>query len=76
MKKKVDHGHGKYITTQEFNKLMADNSPARLAQTKLATKTDMDDFVKETDSDNKLKNINKKVTSDKTKYIDTMWKNM
>ena len=55
---------------------MADNSPARLAQTKLATKTDMDDFVKETDFDTKLKDINKKVTSNKTKYIDTMWKNM
>ena len=74
MKKKVDHGHGKYITTQEFNKLMADNSPARLAQTKLATKTDMDDFVKETDSDNKLKNINKKVTSNKTRHVEVKTK--
>ena len=76
MKKKLDYGHGKYITTQELNKLIANNSPARLAQTKLATKTDMDDFVKETDFDNKLKNINKKITSNKTKYIDKMWKNM
>ena len=31
-KKITDHDHDKYITTQEFNKLTADNFDARLAQ--------------------------------------------
>ena len=46
---------------------MADNFAARLAQAKLVTKADNSQFVKETDFDNKLKNINKKFTSSKTK---------
>ena len=52
---------------QEFYGLMADNFAARLAQAKLVTKADNSHFVKETDFDNKLKNINKKFTSSKTK---------
>ena len=35
----------KYITTQELNKLTADNFTERLAQAKLATKADIADFV-------------------------------
>ena len=35
----------------------------------LATKDDIADFVKETDFYNKLKNLNKKVTSKKTKHL-------
>ena len=66
-KKTLDHGHGKYITKQEFNNMMADNFAARLAQAK--TKDDIADFVKQTDFDNKLKSINKKVTSNKTKHV-------
>ena len=66
-KKKLDHGRDKYITTQEFNKLTADNLSARLAQANLATKAGIANFVKETDFDNKLINLNKKVTSNKTK---------
>ena len=34
-----------YLTSQEFNKLTAENFSARLAQAKLATKADFDDFV-------------------------------
>ena len=35
LKKKVlDHDHGKYITTEELNKLMVDNFAAKLAQAK------------------------------------------
>ena len=37
-KKILDHDHSKYITTQEFKKLMADNFAARLAQAKLGLK--------------------------------------
>ena len=68
-KKTLDHGHGKYITTQEFNNLTAYNFTVRFAQAKLAAKDDIADFVKEKDFDNKLKSINKKVTSNKTKHV-------
>ena len=45
-KKIPDHDHGKYIATQEFNKLTAENLAARLAQAKLAGKVDITYFVK------------------------------
>ena len=32
--------HAKYITTQEFNKLIAEKAAARLKQANLVTKTD------------------------------------
>ena len=41
-KKLTDHKHGKYITTEEFNKLTAENVSARLLQANLKTKTDFD----------------------------------
>ena len=41
--KKTDHG--KYITTQEVNKLTAKNFAARLKEENIATKADIDDFV-------------------------------
>ena len=69
-KKILDHDHSKYITTQEFNKLTAENFAARLAQAKLAFKADIDDFVQKTNFDEKLKNVNKKVTSNKTKHVE------
>ena len=49
--------------------LTVDNFAARLAQAKLATKADIADFVKEADFDNKLENLNKKVTSNKAKHV-------
>ena len=60
-KKIADHDHDKYITTPEFNKLTAENFAARLAQVNLASKSDVANFVKKTDSDDKLKNLNKKL---------------
>ena len=42
-----------------------------LKQAKSATKDDIDDFVKRTYFDKKLKSINKKVTSNKTKRLET-----
>ena len=47
LKKKKKHGydHEKYITTQEFNKFMADSFTARSAQAKLANKSDVADFL-------------------------------
>ena len=59
-KKITDHSHDKYLTTPEFNKLTAGNFAARLAQANLVTKTDFDD---------KLINLNRKITSNKTKHF-------
>ena len=64
-----DHDHAKYITTQEFHKLTAGNFTARLAQTNLASKDDIANFVKKTDFDDKLKTLNKNVTSNKTNHV-------
>ena len=41
-----DHDHSKYITTQEFNKLMSDNFTARLKQVDLASKNAIANFTK------------------------------
>ena len=45
------------------------NFVARLAQLNLASKTDIANFTKKADFDDKLKNVNKKVTSNKTKHV-------
>ena len=50
-KKTLDHDHDKHITTQECNNLAAENFAARLKQANLATKSDIADFVEETDFD-------------------------
>ena len=65
----TDHDHDKYITTQEFNKLTSENFAARLAQANLASKNDIAALFKKTDFDDKLKNSNKNITSDKTKHV-------
>ena len=67
MKKWITN-HDVYITTQEFNKLTPENLTEGLKQAQLANKND--DFAKQKDFDNKLKNINKKVTSSKIKQIE------
>ena len=59
----------KYITTPEFNKLTAENFTARLKQANLTTKSDIASFVKKTDFDDQLKNLNKNVVSDKSKHL-------
>ena len=53
--------HDKYITTPEFNKSTAENFAARLKQANLISKIDFD---------NKLTSFNKKITSNKTKYLE------
>ena len=68
-KKITDNNYDKYFTTQEFNKLTVQIFAARLAEAILASKTDIADFVKKADFDDKLKNLNKKVTSNKTKHV-------
>ena len=60
----VDHDNDKQITTQVFNQLILENFTARLAQiANLASKSNVANFVKKTDFDNKLKNV----TSNKNK---------
>ena len=55
----TDHGHSNiYITPESF--------VARIKQVNLASKSDIANFVNKTDFD-KLKNLNKKFTSNKTK---------
>ena len=61
---KIPH-HAKYITTQEFNKLTAENCTAKLTQANLVSKTDFD---------NTLISFNRKVTSNKIKYLEFLKK--
>ena len=54
-----DHDHARYVTSQEFNKLISESFTARLKQANLAIKTDIPDitdFVDDLDDpDKKLK---------------------
>ena len=59
-KKLIDHDHGKYITTPEFNNLAARVFNARLAQANLTKKTDFD---------SKLSSLNRKITANKSKNL-------
>ena len=59
-KKITNHKHDKYITTLEFNKLTAENFAAQLAQADLVTNTDFD---------NELSDLNRKIVSNKTEYL-------
>ena len=70
----TDHNYrNKYIIIQEFNKLTPEKFAARLKQANVATKVDIDDSVEKTDFDDKLKNLNKKVTSNKTSIQVCQW---
>ena len=60
----------KYITTQEFNNLASENFATRLTQANLANKNDIAAFVKRTYSDDKLKNLNQILTSNKTEQVE------
>ena len=51
------HDHDKYNSTPEVDKLTAQNFPAILKQTNLASKSDIANFVKKSDFDNKLKDV-------------------
>ena len=45
------------LATQEFNKLTSEKFTARLKQANLASKSDIANFIKNTDFDNKLKDV-------------------
>ena len=64
-KKITDHDDVKYITTPEVNKLTAEHFAARLAQANLPSKSDIVNFVKKKDFEDKIRNLNKKCTSNK-----------
>ena len=68
-KKITHHNHDKYIIIQEFYKLKTDNFTATLKQANLASKNDIDDFIKKTDFDDKIKYLNKNLTSNKIKCV-------
>ena len=57
--------HDKYITTPEFNKLTTENFTARLKQANFVTKTDFD---------KKIISFNRKITSNKTNYLEVQKK--
>ena len=69
-KKKIDHDHEKYVTTQEANKLTAENFAARLKQTNLKSKSNISDFLNKVYFDNILENLNKKVTLNKSRHVE------
>ena len=56
----IDHNHGKYITTQEFNRLTTENVKARLKEADLVTKTDFD---------TQFKKVSDRVASNKSKHL-------
>ena len=60
----------KYITTPESNRLIAENFAANSAQANLSSTNDTANYVKKTDFDDKLKILNKKFTSNKTKHVE------
>ena len=61
----TDHDHDEYIINSEFNVLTPEHFAAKLAQSNLASKNDIANFVKKTNFDDKLKGLNKKITSNK-----------
>ena len=61
---KISH-QAKCITTQEFNKLAAENFKERLKQANLVSKIG---------SNNKLTNFDRKITSNKIKYLEVQEK--
>ena len=60
------HNHDKYITTPEFT---ADIFALRLKWANLASKSDLVNLVNKTYFDEKLKNLYRKITSNKTKIV-------
>ena len=57
-KKTTDLDHDKYITASELNKLTGESSAARL-----------ENLIRNTDFDNKLISLNKKISSNKRKHL-------
>ena len=67
----TDHDYHKYMTTQKFKKSTSEKFAARLTQVNLASKylLNIANFVKNKNFDAKIKNLNKNITSNKTKHV-------
>ena len=61
--------HNKYITIDYFNKFLGAIFEERLKQANLASKNDIALFLKKIYFDEKLRNNNDKVTSNKIKHV-------
>ena len=57
------------MSSPEFNKLIVEDFAARVRQRNLASKSDFTNYVKKTDFDDKLKNLNKKVRLKKITHL-------
>ena len=68
LKKITNHVRDKYIL-KFANKLTAENFASKLAQANLASKNNISNFANKTEFYDKLKSLNKKVISNKTKYL-------
>ena len=67
--KKKNPDQDKYITTSEFNQFSETIFDHRLKLRNLVSKSDIANFITKTCFDEKLRNINKEVTSNKTKHL-------
>ena len=57
--------HNTYIASPEFNNVTAENFCCNI----ITSEKDIANLVRKTDFDDKLKNLNKKITSNKTKHV-------
>ena len=67
-KKITNHDHGKYINTQEFIRLMPNHFADKLKQANLI-KNAIADFAENIGFDEKFKNCNKNITSNKANHV-------
>ena len=65
----TDQNHDTYLATPEIKKLKAEKFAAGLTQANLTTRKDIANYVNKNDFDDKLKNLNNTVTSNKTKRL-------
>ena len=61
-----------YFTTPDYNKFTNTILDAEIKEKQSVNESDMANFVKKTDFDDKLENTNKKITSNKLKHVE--WK--
>ena len=61
--------YNNHNTNTKFKKLRGENFAAILVQANLTGKNDIADSVEKTNFDDKLKNLNTKITSKKKKYV-------
>ena len=60
-----------YFTTPDYNKFTNNILDAEIKEKQSVNESDMANFVKKTDFDDKLENTNKKITSNKIKHVES-----